>query len=97
MANKQLTKFLKPYGYYEVTHTPGLWRHKTRPTQFTLVVDNCGVKSVDKEHVDHLLSILEHHYPAVAIDWKGELYCGITLTWNYAKEYVNIQMPGYIK
>ena len=88
MANKQLTEFLEPYGYYKVTHTPGLWRHKTRPIKSTLVVDNFGVKYVGKEHADHLLSILEHHYPAVATNWKGELYCGITLKWNYAKDYV---------
>ena len=29
-------------------------------------------------------------------DWKGELYCGITLTWNYAKGYVDISMPNYV-
>ena len=41
------------------------------------------------------MSILEHHYPAVATNWKEELYCGITLKWNYDKGYVNILMPGY--
>ena len=49
LVNKQLTKFLEPEGYYEITHTPGLWRHKTRPIQFMLVVDNFGVKYVGKE------------------------------------------------
>ena len=51
MANEQLKRFLAPHGYYEVTHTPGLWKHKTRPIQFTLVVDDFGVKYVGKEHV----------------------------------------------
>ena len=97
LANKQLTEFLEPHGYYEVEHTPGLWGHKTRPIQFTLVVDDFGVKYIGKEHADHLLSILEYHYPTVAKDWKGELYCGITLKWNYAEGYVDISMPGYIK
>ena len=40
LANKLLKKRLKPHGYYEVPHTPGLWRHISRPIQFTLVVDN---------------------------------------------------------
>ena len=26
LANQQLTEFLEPHGYYEVDHTPGLWR-----------------------------------------------------------------------
>ena len=74
-----------------------IWRHKTRPIQFTLFVDNFGIKNVGREHADHLLGRLEHHYPAVATDWKGELYCGITLKWNYAKGYINILILGYIK
>ena len=67
LANKQNTKFLEPERYYEVIHTPGLWRHKTPPIQFTLVVDNFGVKYVGKEHADHLLRILWHHCSAVYI------------------------------
>ena len=29
-------------------------------------------------------------------DWKGELYCGITLKCNYKEGYVGISMPNYI-
>ena len=97
LANIQLKKFLKPHGYYEVEHTPGLWRHKTRPISFTLVVDDFGIKYVGEEHARHLLNILRAHYPAVSTDWKGELYCGIKLNWNYEKGYVDISMPGYIQ
>ena len=43
------------------------------------------------------MSILEAKYPAVATDWTGGIYCGITLKWNYAEGYVDISMPGYIK
>ena len=38
LANKQLHEKLEPAGYYEVAHTPGLWRHVTRPVQFSLAV-----------------------------------------------------------
>ena len=48
LANKQLKKFLPPDGYYEVTHTPGLWLHATGPIQFYLVVEDFGVKYVGK-------------------------------------------------
>lgn len=97
LANQQLKEFLEPHGYYEVEHTLGLWQHKWRPISFTLVVNDFGVKYLGKEHALHLLSILEAKYPAVATDWTGALYCGITLNWNYNEGYVNILMPGYVK
>ena len=34
-ANDQLKEFLEPEVYFEVKHAPELWRHKTRPIQFT--------------------------------------------------------------
>ena len=46
LANKHLCKNLEPHGYYEATHTPGLWLHKTLPIKFTLVVDDFGVEYV---------------------------------------------------
>ena len=97
LANDQLKEYLEPHGYYEVDHTPGLWNHKWRPIQFTLVVDDFGIKYNGKEHADHLIGILKSKYTAVATDWKGKLYCGITLKWNYRDGYVDISMPGYIK
>ena len=97
LANKLLRKRLAPEGYYEVAHTPGLWRHTTRPISFSLVVDDFGVKYVGKQHADHLLEVLHRHYQT-EIDWKGSLYCGITLEWNYEGErYLDISMPGYIE
>ena len=62
LSNKLLKKRLAPFGYYEVAHTPGLWRHVTRPVQFTLVVDDSGVKYVDKANADHLIKILKKWY-----------------------------------
>ena len=44
LANTALKEHLTPYGYFEVAHTPGLWRHITRPITFSLVVDDFGVK-----------------------------------------------------
>ena len=61
LANKQLKHFLAPYGYYEVAHTPGLWHHTTKPIQFSLVVDNFGVKYIGKQHVEHLIHCLKKH------------------------------------
>jgi hypothetical protein len=44
LAYDQLKAHLAPFGYAPVTHTPGLWRHATKPTTFTLAVDDFGVK-----------------------------------------------------
>ena len=96
MANDQLKQKLAPAGYYEVPHTPGLFTHVTRPVQFTLVVDNFGVKYVGKEHADHLIKTLKGHYDKISVDWEGKLYCGITLDWNYEERFLDISMPGYI-
>jgi hypothetical protein len=53
LANKCLHRKLDPFGYNESVTTPGLWRHESQPLTFTLVVDNFGVKFVNKEKVDH--------------------------------------------
>ncbi|KAL7484760.1 hypothetical protein ACHAW6_010382 [Cyclotella cf. meneghiniana] len=96
LGNKLLKQHLAKHGYYEVTHTSGVWKHILRPISFTLVVDNFGIKYVGKEHANHLLNALKEHY-TLDIDWAGKLYCGISLQWNYDKKTVNIPMPGYIK
>ena len=59
-------------------HTPGLWRHVTRPILFLLVVDDFGVKYVGTEHAQHLINTLKKWYQ-LTVDWKGQTYCGINL------------------
>ncbi len=96
LANKRLRRKLAPFGYYESTNTPGLWCHKTRPITFTLVVNNFGVKFVNKTNVDHLISSIKQTYKLTK-DWTGNLYCSIMLEWDYVNHTVAISMPGYIK
>ena len=43
LANKQLRLILEKEGYYEARTTPVLWRHKWRPIQLCLIVDEFGV------------------------------------------------------
>ena len=71
LANKQLAKFLAKDGYYQTAHTPGLWRHTTRPIQFSLVVDDFCVEYVGKEHALHLEAALNRHFEEVATDWEA--------------------------
>ena len=95
LANQLLRQRLAPAGYYEVPHTPGLWKHVTRPIQFSLLVDDFGVKFVGEQHAQHLLTHLKHSY-SVSEDWTGSLYAGINLDWDYTKRTLRISMPKYI-
>ena len=88
---------MAPHGYYEVAHTPGLWRHVTRPVQFTLVVDDFGVKYVGEENAKHLIKAIKDEGYKLEVDWSGTRYCGITLDWDYDERTLVISMPGYVQ
>jgi hypothetical protein len=95
LANQLLVKRLAPFGYYPITHTPGLWRHKHRPILFSLVVDDFGIKYVGKAHAQHLIDTLASFYE-LTVDWEATKYCGITLKWDYNNRMVDLSMPNYI-
>ena len=95
LANKLLKERLKKKGYFELPHTPGLWKHVSRPIAFTLVVDDFGVKYVGEQHAQHLIAAIKEEY-TVEVDWAGELYCGIKLAWDYERRFVDIAMPTYV-
>ena len=100
LANDLLKKRLAEEGYFEVQHTPGLFKHKWRPVWFTLVVDDFGIKYIGGEHRDHLLKPLNKYYE-VETDYNGELHCGVTLKWDYIQKrvlmwYVDISMLNYV-
>ncbi len=82
IANKLLESRLNKHGYRQSKLVPGLWRYDTRPIQFTLVVDDFGVKYVGKENALHLKHALKEHYQ-LTCDWDGCQYIGITLDWDY--------------
>jgi len=73
LANQLLARRLAIHGYHQTKFTPGLWRHVTRPIQFTLVVDDFGVQYVGVEHAHHLITALETDY-TVSKDWTGGLH-----------------------
>jgi hypothetical protein len=95
LANDLLIKRLAPHGYHPVEHMHALWRHETRAVTFTLVEDDVGVKYVGREHANHLLNTLTKYYE-VTEDWEGNLYCGISLGWDYKNKALDLSMPGYI-
>ena len=96
LANQDLIKNLGRSGYHPVKRTPGLWKHETRKTTFTLVVDDFGVQYFSKEDAEHLINAIKEDYP-VKVDWTGSKYIGIDLDWDYNKEEVKLSMKGYVK
>ena len=59
-------------------------------------MDDFGITYVGKEHAMHLLASLKQHYNRVTTDWRGELYAGIKIEWNYEKRRVKANMRGYV-
>jgi hypothetical protein len=96
LANDLLRSRLLVEGYYEVESTPGLWRHKWRPIQFCLIVDDFGVEYVGLEHFNHLLDVLKKFH-GVQFNMAGDKFAGITIKWDYANSRCRISMPGYIE
>ena len=96
LAAKKLETDLKPYRYYKVPKTNGLWRQESCRISFTLVVDNFGVSYVNKADAEHLEVALKKNYP-MTVDWTGKKYVKITLDWNYSKREMRSSMPEYVK
>ena len=78
LAQDQLSKRLNKVGYYQIKTTLGYWKHKRRPISFTLIVDNFGVKYINKADVNHLMSVPTQHYE-INTDLEGMRYVGLTL------------------
>jgi hypothetical protein len=87
IANNKLVPHLASHSYHQCKHTPG-------PILFSLVVDNFGVQYVGREHAKHLASIIAAKYK-MTTDGTGNLYCDITLKWDYTNRTVELSMPGY--
>jgi hypothetical protein len=96
LANKLPKERLARHGYFEEPHTPGLWKHVSRPVWFNLSVDNFGIKYIGKENLQHMYDALRKETYKIAEDLEGDLYCGIALKWNYAKHHVDLAMAKYV-
>jgi hypothetical protein len=94
-ANNLLCSHLEAEGFYEVASTPGLWRHKWRPNQFCLIVDNFGVEYVGFEHFNYLLGVLKKFH-GMQYTMAGDKFVGMDIEWDYAAHRCRISMHGYI-
>jgi hypothetical protein len=60
-------------------------------------MDNFGIKYIVRKHLQHLYNALAKETYGIVEDWTGDLYCGVTLKWNYKKHHVDLAMPAYLK
>ena len=95
LAYDNLKEKIKPYGYHPVVGTVRLWKHETKRTKFCVCIDDFGVKTFNKNDVQHLLNVLQSAYN-ITIDWTGSQYYGLHLKWDYEKGYVAVSTSRYI-
>ena len=62
IVNDKLKLHLAKFGYEPAPITPDLWRHQTFPLQFSLVVDDFGIKYDHQEDITHLLDAIKTIY-----------------------------------
>ena len=53
LAYNNLKKHLKPFGYETISHTNGLWKHKTKDIICYLRVDDSGIRYTRRSDVGH--------------------------------------------
>ncbi len=81
IAQDFLEERLAKDGYCQSQITPGLWKHESRPTIFTLVVENFAIKYLTDEDAHHLINTFKKNYKC-AVDWENKRYCGVTFKWD---------------
>jgi hypothetical protein len=60
-------------------------------------VDDFSIKYIGRKHLQHLYDALCKETYEIVEDLTGNLYCRITLKWNYEKHHVYLAMPAYVK
>ena len=95
IANDKIKLHLSKFGYEPVPITSYLWRHQTCPLQFSLVVDDFGIKYELQEDITHLLDALKTIFE-ISENWYGDLYCGIYLECYYYKREVLVSITNYV-
>jgi len=95
-SHDELEERLDKDGYYQSKIIPGLWKHRTKPTIFALIVDDFGIKYFSMEDLNHLIDSLRKYYD-VKVDLDGKEFLKIELDWEYDKGLVHLSMAPYLK
>jgi hypothetical protein len=95
IAQNLLAKRLSKQGYHQSKIIPGFWMHETRPTIFTLVVNDFAIKIMSEDDANHLINILKKDC-TITVDREAMKYIGLTIEWDYNYGKVHMHMPGYL-
>ena len=95
LAQERLNQHLEANGYILTTNTPCLYKHITRPTMFTLIVDDFGISYHSQEDLDHFLNVLKKIYTITVGD--GSRYLGFNLIWDYIARVCTLSIPDYVR
>ena len=68
LSQRRLVAHLESHGYRQHPNVPCLFKHDTRGTTFTLVVDDFGIKYKSKDDDLHLINALENVYKLTGLD-----------------------------
>ena len=96
LGHDLLEQRLNAEGYFQSQIVPGLWKHKSRNIQFVLVVDDFGLKFIQDNDLNHLISMLKR-YCDVSVDKTGQEYVKINLDWDYKGRKVHLSMEPYLQ
>jgi hypothetical protein len=88
ISQTQLIAHLAFNGYKQCDNIPCLFRHITRDTTFSLVVDDFGVS--------YLIKTLRKLYD-ITVQPYGETYLDMEIQFNTRRTAVTVSMPGYIQ
>ncbi len=95
IAQELLKEHLSKHGYLQSKIRHGLWKHKTRSTCFTLVVDDFAVKYIKNDQdAEHLISTLKQDCN-ITIDQEATKYICLTIELDFDNNQVDMHMLGY--
>ena len=96
LAQDRLIPHLAQHDYIQSPTVPMLFKHKTRPIAFTLIVDDFGIKYINVADVEHLFTVLRKLY-VITTDMTGSAYIGLTIRHDLQKHTIKISIPGYVR
>ena len=95
VAQIRLNEHLAKHGYHQTKNTPCLYKHESRPTYFTLIVDDFLTITKSDEDRQHFLDTLKSLYD-IKYDLEARKYIGITITQDKSKRWIKLSVPGYV-
>ena len=62
IAQTDFKALVLSHGYYEHPNVPCLFLHRTRPTVFTLIVDDIVIKVLSEDNLQHLITTIQNKW-----------------------------------